>query len=152
MTEIPLSIRLAEGIEKMPSGCWEWQKARTDKGYGQLRTKGGMSYVHRLMYRLNVGDIPSGAFVLHKCDNPPCCNPDHLFAGTPLQNMSDKVAKRRHCVGEQFPQAKLSPDKVREIRSLFAQGTPKLRISKMYGVSQRTILLVIRGETWKHVA
>ena len=66
--------------------------------------------------------------------------------------MDDKVSKRRHCVGTQFPQAKLDDDRVREIRILFKFGMSKLALSKMYKVSQRTILLVIRGETWKHVS
>lgn len=81
-------------------GCWEWQGNRFPKGYGRVPTRGWGSIgsncrVHRFFYINLVGAIPKGMNVLHKCDNPPCCNPDHLFIGTHADNSNDKVNKCR---------------------------------------------------------
>ena len=77
------------------TGCWEWQKA-TRNEYGQIHYRGKRAAVHRTVYRLWVGEIPAGMDVCHHCDNPRCCNPDHLWVGSRQQNALDMVGKSRH--------------------------------------------------------
>ncbi len=80
--------------------CWTWTGRRNAGGYGVLRIRGRSSkilFAHRLAWELTNGPIPDGLFVCHHCDNPPCCNPEHLFVGTPKDNCHDMMAKGRHC-------------------------------------------------------
>jgi hypothetical protein len=78
------------------SGCMEWQNNCYPNGYGRLTFFGKAQSVHRVVWKIIKGSIPKGFQVLHHCDNPPCCNIDHLFLGTNQDNMDDKVKKGRH--------------------------------------------------------
>ena len=137
--------------------CWEWQAARFPKGYGhfvlprkQRVTQSG--YAHRIAWELTYGTLLPGIFVLHKCDNPPCVNPTHLWLGTPGDNMRDRDRKGRGRKGRgrQPPRGcVLTAQQVQEIRGLLA--TPSLtqrEIARRYGVSRTTILCVAHGYTW----
>lgn len=77
------------------SACWLWLKSRNNKGYGKLRYQGKPWVAHRLAWSLERGPVPDGMFVCHHCDNPPCCNPEHLFLGTAKDNMQDALNKGR---------------------------------------------------------
>lgn len=93
-------ISVAERLEKYRrvdpiTGCWEWTKSRGEKGYGQIWVVDKFVRVPRAAYELYIGPIPDGLNVCHKCDNPPCFNPDHLFAGTQSDNIKDCVEKGR---------------------------------------------------------
>lgn len=139
------------------SGCWNWQKAKTPHGYGVLRLDGNLEYAHRYYYKLAYGEIEEGMHICHKCDNPSCVNPEHLFAGTRSDNLSDCVNKGRHVSvfrnleGVKNNQSKMTPDKVSEIRQLAKAGVSQRKIARQFGIAQSTAGAIIRRETWKHV-
>lgn len=138
-----------------PDACWPWTEGTTSDGYGQLgvgsRTDGSKTTLlaHRIAYQLKHGAIPDGLFVCHDCDNPPCCNADHLFLGTQRDNIRDAAEKGRRAIGERHPQAKLTDTEVRAIRA--ALGTQR-EIAARYGVSHATVGMIQRGEIWAHVS
>lgn len=144
------------------SGCWLWTGAPVRKGYGRIhvggrRPKGRDILAHRFSWAVSWGPIPNGAWVLHRCDNPPCVNPDHLFLGDHVANMADMAAKGRAVNtphrGEEQIQAKLSDSAVNRIRTLYASGQATQRgLAAQYGVSKTLIGNVVRGENWNHVA
>lgn len=138
--------KILKRIKKTDTGCWEWQGATIKRGYGKIREGHKFLLVHRVMY----GDIPKGMCVLHTCDNPPCCNPDHLFVGTRKDNALDAVSKGRNFVlyGVASPRAKLTPEIVRKIRS---SKEPVRVLAERYNVTPKAIYHVLRRETWKHV-
>jgi hypothetical protein len=130
-------------------GCWEWNAFVSPFGYGFIRQNGGNTLAHRASWELFVGTIPKGMLVLHKCDNPPCVNPEHLFLGTHQDNSDDKCAKNRQfrSRGELSASAKLTWPKVAEIRSL--KGTaPDRVIAKQFGVARATVNAIQRGQSW----
>lgn len=96
-------VKKAKGLEaafwgkvvKTQGGCWEWTTPRDAQGYGHIQHNGKRYKAHRLSYLLNVGPFPAEQVICHRCDNPPCCNPEHLFAGTQSDNAQDMVRKGR---------------------------------------------------------
>ncbi len=112
---------------------------------------------HRVSWRLAYGEIPAGLVLCHKCDNPSCVNPAHLFAGTQRDNINDMLAKRRSSKGKSFEKrrgenhgmAKLTRAQVDEIRALYAAGGVLHReLAVRFGVDRSTIGLITRGEHW----
>lgn len=97
------------------------------------------------------GPIPAGQLALHRCDNPPCVNPTHLFLGTDRDNVADKVAKRRHPHGE-TSYAKLGSGDVRRIVAALGGGARQADLAAYYHVSQQTISGIATGKRWKHLA
>lgn len=83
-------------------GCWPWKGALHRDGYGRfnLPCHGGMVIAHRFAWKMTYGEIPDGMHVLHRCDNPPCCNPEHMWLGTHRENMDDRSRKGRYCGGK----------------------------------------------------
>jgi len=151
-----LEQRIAHyGWKVSERGCHEWQGPRNSKGYGKISVPGtrGQSYLHRVVYEIANGEIPPGMVVCHSCDNPPCCNLEHLFLGTVDDNAADAVSKRRQPWGERNGSHKLTTQDVREIRALLAQGLMTQRaIAARYGVSPGAICQLGKGKTWKLVA
>lgn len=136
-----------------PDDCWEWQRSRNPTGHGRVTFKGsqGYEYSHRVAWQLVNGAIPDGFVVCHACDNPPCCNPSHLFLGTLSENCADKVAKNRQAKGNNFPFSKLNPKLVREIRALAADGLTCPEIARRIGHHRLAVRKVLTGQTWRHV-
>jgi len=139
--------------------CWLW-KASTQKGYGQIGVKGRRApdKAHRVSWILHYGGIPNGMSVLHKCDNPICVNPSHLFLGTQADNMRDMDEKGRRIStgaknqrGEHNNAAKLNDALVRYIREQQKIGRSNQSIADEIGVSRRTVAFVVSGITWSHV-
>ena len=131
--------------------CWIWTATRNSGGYGRARMKGRRYLTHRLVYMWLVGPIPDELHVLHRCDNPPCCNPDHLFLGTDMDNVHDAITKGRHVRGEKAGRSVLCEADVIGIRSCASNGVNFVQIARRYGISHRTARSVVRRETWKHV-
>lgn len=132
--------------------CWEWQAARKGPGYGTFRkTKGGPPFnAHRVAYELANGPIPPGLHVCHRCDNPPCVNPAHLFVGTARDNVRDRVAKGRF-IGEQSSTPKLRETDVAGILDAYAAGGISMReLGARYGVTWGNVRSIVYGKTWKH--
>lgn len=144
---IPFSDRLL----LMPSGCIEWQGARDRGGYGTLRSGKRDHKAHRFAYEKAFGPIPSGMLVCHTCDNPPCCNPEHLFLGTPKENSADCVIKGRQTRGERQGNAKITDHIVCMIMDMYRGGKSQQAIADNFGVHQTTISKIVRGIAWKHV-
>lgn len=87
---------LLSKTSKQKNGCWVWNGRVNHKGYGKASWNGKEARVHRVIYEHFHGAVPEGMQVCHHCDNPPCCNPEHLFVGTALDNEHDKLRKGRH--------------------------------------------------------
>lgn len=137
--------------------CWEWASWTNDRGYGRFYHQGRYFYAHRLSWYLEHGDDPLARFVCHKCDNPICVNPSHLFVGTQDDNMSDMARKGRasrvpRVLGTKHPQAKLTPTIVREIDRLRAGGMLWRDIARRVGVSRVTAHRAGTRRTWRHIA
>src|SRR3990167_8099742 len=106
------------------SECLEWQRCRQAKGYGLLRFEymgTSMQKAHRVAYHLTFGAIPERKHVLHRCDNPPCCNPYHLYVGSNADNAHDRMTRGRQQRGEATARAKLTPKMEREIREEYIE-------------------------------
>ena len=139
-------------VEKS-DGCWLWLGAREREGYGRFFLPGrGLLRAPRYAYELAHGPIPPGYFVCHRCDNPPCVNPDHLFLDLPAGNAADCSRKGRTNQGEARYSAKLTEVQVQEIRTRYAAGgVTTVALGREYGVTHQTIGQALNGRTWKHV-
>lgn len=137
---------------KKTATCWEWMGCRHYKGYGEFSLKKGNDVkAHRFSWELKFGKIPRGLILCHKCDNPPCVNPDHLFLGTDKENKDDSIQKCRHAIGERCGTSKLKEADVLEIRFLDYNGVSRRHIAICYGISGRNVTSICRRDSWKHL-
>lgn len=159
---IPVSERFWSKVDRSggDNACWNWMAGLKKDGYGQFHINGHKSKnlgAHRFAYELSNGVPPGNLLVCHSCDNPKCCNPAHLFLGTTLDNVRDKIKKGRGkpggVIGEQSPHHKLNIEQVRYIRNRFAVGDiTKAELSRQMGVGATTISDIINYKKWRSVA
>lgn len=134
------------------AGCWEWAGSRDPNGYGRLNIGGTPALAHRVSWELNFGPITSADHICHRCDNPSCVRPEHLFKGDYLMNTADKMAKKRHRYGvsrgADHGCAKLTEADVREIRRI---GRPLRQHAERYGISTTQVWDIINRRSWRHI-
>lgn len=138
-------------ILKQDNGCWVWIGSKNHTGfygYGAIHWKNKTYLVHRFIYEMCKGKIPNGMDLCHKCDNPPCCNPEHMFVGTRSDNMRDSYEKGRSPRGEKHYKAKL---KTLDIISIREDPRKYIVIAKDYGVGARQISYIKKGKSWSWV-
>lgn len=137
------------------TNCWLWKRNRLPRGYGLFRANGRNVYAHRHAWAIKNGrSVPRGLCVLHKCDNPPCVNPDHLFLGTQKENMADMKKKGRGrggASGERNGSAKLRTEDVIRIREAMLFGAKGTDLAKVYGVDSSIIYDIRDRVIWSHV-
>lgn len=139
-------------IPEPMSGCFLWMCAQHRQGYGSLAIKGKSLLAHRVSWELHRGQIPEGIKVLHRCDNPCCVNPDHLFLGTQSDNVADCGRKgRSNKRGSINGNAKLTEEDVREIRSAPRSKFVCVELAAKFGVAQSSISDIRRGRNWSGV-
>ena len=135
--------------------CWPFQGSTSDGGYGRFRHKRKLWNAHAFAYFLIHGDYDRTLDVCHSCDNPPCCNPIHLWLGTTTDNMLDMWRKGRHPVtglkGESVAVAILTETEVREIRECNARGESQRSLARRFLVNWRTVNALVLRKTWKHI-
>lgn len=131
--------------------CWVWKGHCRNFGHGTFWANKQKTSPHRYSYTLHNGPIPSGLGVLHKCDTPGCCRPDHLFLGDQSANMQDAASKGRTTQGTKNSRAKLTEDQVREIRQLVASGERRESVATKFGLSKNAVTPIVNGTGWKHV-
>lgn len=134
-------------------GCWEWTGHRNARGYGHISVLQKLVLTHRHAWMLTNGPIPDGQFVLHRCDNPPCVRPDHLYLGTSGDNVRDRQSRGRSADmrGEKHGRAKLTGDQVITIRSLHSAGNGHSAIARQYGVTPQLIYRIVTRRAWRHI-
>lgn len=141
----PLGERFWAKVHRTET-CWLWTAATTTDGYGLISKRGA----HQVSWELHNGPIPDGLNVLHRCDNPPCVRPDHLFIGTQQDNIQDAIRKGR--MGPTTGRAKLAVTQVQEVRRLYATGKATYKeIGDRFGVGISAINHIVHRRTWSNV-
>lgn len=134
--------------------CWEWKRYTTRDGYGRVRLGGFMVLSHRVAFAIGNALDPDGYLVCHTCDNPPCCNPDHLFLGDDMENSKDKIKKGRdrHAAGEMVGGSVFTNSEVMEIRSSHVPyKNSAAKIARERGVHKSCIEKILQRVTWKSI-
>jgi hypothetical protein len=137
-------------IQPHENGCWIWVKKLDKSGYGKISIKGKTLSSHRVSWEIfNKKKVPSGMCVLHKCDNPNCVNPKHLFIGTVHQNVEDMMVKGRQAKGDDIHGSKLTPKQIIRIKRMIRKNYAL--IAEKYGVTTETVSNIAKQKTWGHV-
>lgn len=153
-TPDPRDILLARHLVDPKTGCWNWTG---DLGgadshscrYGRVHYRGQSWQAHRLSFETFKELIPPGMMVCHRCDNPICINPEHLFLGTSRDNIDDMVSKRRQNFGARHPNAKLTESQVAEIRRLREGGLILADIASRFGIDLSQVGNIVNGKQWR---
>lgn len=145
---------------KSPAECWEWQGGKNGHGkdsYGVFWARGTRYKAHRFTFEVSCRKLMRGELACHHCDNPSCCNPSHIYAGTHRDNARDCIERGRRNMerGSDRYNARLNEEKVREIRQLYQKrkvgGMGIDRLSEIYGVGRTMIYAIIKRRRWAHV-
>lgn len=134
-------------------GCWRWSGARHGFGYGRVHLRKGVKVsAHRMSWILHNGPIPDGQCVLHRCDNPECTNPDHLFLGSNADNTADMKSKNRHMFGESHRGSKVTEEMIPQIiRDWIPRRFTRKMVAQKYGISVNQVGNIIKGRQWTHI-
>lgn len=144
--------RFRSKVKVSEDGCWIWQAATTEAGYGRFSLNGKTQEAHRASYELFRGPIPPGMMVRHKvCNNPLCVNPFHLELGTQKENMEDMIELDRQAKGESHGLSELTEANVLEIRGLSADGLSQQIIADMFGISRSQVSKIVNRKNWRHI-
>lgn len=137
----------------VPGDCWTWIGTRPGGLYGHFSVKGETHKAHRWIYETIVGTIGDGLVVRHRCDNPPCVNPQHLEVGTCAENTRDKFERGRGAdrKGERHPLARLKPEDILLIRSLALGGVRQHDLAERFQMSRQQIGKIVRRQNWGHI-
>jgi hypothetical protein len=136
--------RFWDKFDRPEEGCWQWKAMTDENGYGHVSPS---KYAHRVAWLLWFGPIPEGINVCHRCDNPGCVRPDHLFLGTQADNVQDCIMKKRHVPPR--PKTILTASQIKQIRMSYLAGLTQLALSHQYGVDRSTIGYIVRHKTWR---
>jgi hypothetical protein len=147
---LPINIKLVT-VNQNLGPCWVWQGHCDKDGYGIIKLAGRNTKIHRLMFRLFVGRLFDLQLVLHKCDNPPCCNPHHLRRGTKADNIADCCQKYRNAFGVRNNSAKLTDAIVIQLRAEYNDGFSSVYLARKYRMATSTMRSVLFGLTWRHI-
>lgn len=141
--------RFWEKVDKS-GDCWVWTAGTNVAGYGRIRVGRRVILAHRLSYTWATGTDPNELSVCHRCDNPPCVNPAHLFVGTPADNTADMWAKGRgaRVRGEQSGKTFLTAEQVAEMRALRARGETCKALGERFGMHESNVSRITRGLRW----
>jgi hypothetical protein len=143
---------ISKYVKEPETGCWIWTACLSGGRYGAFAFRGKIVGAHRVSYIMNVGEIPDGLCVLHKCDTPACVNPEHLFLGTKKDNTLDAMVKGRNVKGVTHGQTHLTEQNIREIRSLVSHGAlTQKQIADMYNVDRTTVSYIKTRKSWAHI-
>ncbi len=152
MKKLSLKERLMQRIKKNEKGCWEWQGsiAKGRYPYGFISTSDGLQNTHRVAWKLFRGSIPRGMLVCHTCDNPRCCNPDHLFVGTQKDNLDDRKRKGRTLTGQRHPNSAITDSLAEQLRKEFdgVRGSIR-RLSEKHGITSDVVRNVVRNLSYQ---
>lgn len=146
VTNSPETIK--ERIAINNNGCWIWQGFKDRDGYGRMRLRGAERFVHRISYEAWVAPLEDGKVIMHMCDTPACCNPDHLRQGTRADNNADCAAKGRKPKGSKNGNARLTEYQVLKIREWYSQGMSQEELSKIFNISRVQIRKIINYQNW----
>jgi hypothetical protein len=136
-----------------PDECWPWTSSKHESGHGEffVSKERGKAPSHSYALELATGEkCPAGKECCHHCDNPPCCNPEHLYFGTRMQNVHDAISRRRHSHGSRHRGARLTEADVVAIRTRFAAGETQPSLSAEFGISSGHISHIVNGRIWKY--
>jgi hypothetical protein len=146
----PIAERFWSKVDRT-GDCWLWLGSRHKFGYGNFNpTRNKKVGAHRVAWELTFGPVPEGLWVLHSCDNSPCCRPDHLFLGTPLDNHADMMAKNRQAKGDRMGYAKLTESQAKEVRRLRAEGASYSELGALFGITKQAAWSVV-NVGWKYL-
>ena len=138
--------------KKSNDKCWNWTGCCDKDGYGHIGVNGKLIRSHRFSWILKNGTVPDEIYVLHKCDNPKCVNPSHLFLGTQQDNIKDKIYKNRQAKGEKNGSSKLTVNQVKQIRHLCREGQlTQVKIGKIFHINQTTVSRICTIKNWRHI-
>ena len=143
-------------LEEKPNGCIECvSHSKDDYGYTRIRHNGKHKRLFRVMYEIKNGEIPKGMVIRHKCDNPACCNVDHLEIGTWKDNVSDMILRGRSKINAPRPtlqgsKNKSSKLKEEQVKDIYFSNLSNNKLAKKYGVSKVTICFIKNKQMWKH--